>query len=243
MTTQNSIAPYDTTDLNGSTSASAIIDPTRQVSRELSFAFDFFNERLFNRRLRRCLVTLQRHRGLGYFAAQRYVRRDGSIVVDEIALNPDAFHERTDKQIFSTLVHEQVHLLQYQLGRPSPNGYHNKQWGDWMERIGLIPSATGKPGGQRTGIAMSHFIDPDGPFDRACTELLATSSISFMDLWSLVSTLGNGNPAAAAKADRRHKSKTASKTRFSCPTCRANAWGNPGLRIDCRPCRLPMSTF
>jgi hypothetical protein len=37
----------------------------------------------------------------------------------------------------------------------------------WMERIGLMPSATGAPGGRRTGQRMTHYIIRGGLFDRA----------------------------------------------------------------------------
>jgi SprT-like family protein len=219
-----------------------IIDPTKQISEELSFAFDFFNERLFHGRLRRCLVTLQRHRGAGYFAAQRYETRDGTIVVDEIALNPAIFHERSVTDIFSTLVHEQVHALQFQYGHPSLDGYHNKEWGDWMERIGLIPSHTGAQGGRRTGVRMSHYIQPHGPFAQACAELVAQSTVSFVDRWSAQATRLGIDTVLGGRDQKRRKSKVTSKTRFNCPGCKkANAWGRPDLLIDCRPCRLPMT--
>jgi predicted SprT family Zn-dependent metalloprotease len=245
MTSQHSIVPYDTNVPARHKLVDEFVDPTKQVSGELSLASNHFNKHLFDNKLRPCLVTLQRHRGYGYFAAQRYVTRDGTQIVDEIALNPDLFHKRSVTEIFSTLVHEQVHALQFQYGRPSPNGYHNKEWGDWMERIGLIPSSTGAPGGQRTGIRMSHWISPEGPFAQGCAELLATTSISFIDLWALATDATAREPRAGRPTDVRHlrrlKSKVASKTRFSCPECKVNAWGNPNLRIDCRPCRQPMA--
>jgi transcription elongation factor Elf1 len=30
------------------------------------------------------------------------------------------------------------------------------------------------------------------------------------------------------------------KTKFTCPSCGANAWGKPELHIDCRDCHLSM---
>jgi len=222
--------------------AKTIIDPTKQISEELSFAFDFFNGRLFGNRLRRCLVTLQRQRGsAGYFAAQRYETRDSTMIIDEIALNPAIFHMRPVTDIFSTLAHEQVHALQFQYGHPSPDGYHNKEWGDWMERIGLIPSNTGAPGGERTGVRMSHYIGPDGLFARVCAELVAQSTVSFVDRWSAQATQPGIVTVTGGRDQKRRKSKVTSKTRFSCPGCKGNAWGKPDLRIDCRPCRQPMT--
>ena len=51
-----------------------------------------------------------------------------------------------------------------------------------MERIGLIPSDTGQPGGKRVGESMSHYIEDGGPFDKACKELLTTEfKLSWLD--------------------------------------------------------------
>jgi predicted SprT family Zn-dependent metalloprotease len=57
-------------------------------------------------------------------------------VVDEIALNPRTFIDRTDREIVSTLVREMVHLWQFHFGKPGRRGYHNKQWATKMEEIG-----------------------------------------------------------------------------------------------------------
>ena len=70
---------------------------------------------------------------------------------DEIALNPAHFKGRSQREVFSTLVHEMVHLEQHHFGHPSRAGYHNREWVHWMERVGLIPSATGEPGGRQLG--------------------------------------------------------------------------------------------
>lgn len=211
-----------------------VFDPTLQVSQELVFAFRFFNKRLFGNRLRPCIVTLQRRRGAaGYFAEKRFETRDGTLIVDEIALNPECFHHSVT-DVLSTLVHEQVHALAAQYGHPAHNGYHTKLWGAYMERIGLVPSHTGAPGGRRTGVHVSHYVQPDGPFARACADLIAGGfDISFVGRCAVMREKSASN-------DNRRKSKKASKTRFSCPACDANAWGKANLRINCRPCGQPM---
>jgi predicted SprT family Zn-dependent metalloprotease len=80
--------------------------------------------------------------------------------------------DRTDRQIFSTLVHEMCHLWQSAHGKDYKKGAHNKEWARKMEAIGLIPSATGEPGGKQTGRNVTHYIEIGGPFDVACDELL-----------------------------------------------------------------------
>ena len=46
----------------------------------------------------------------GYFASRRFKTRNGDAFIDEIALNPTYFAERTTKEILSTLAHEMVHV-------------------------------------------------------------------------------------------------------------------------------------
>lgn len=146
--------------------------PTDETYNELQAAYDFFNSRLFDGALPPCLLTLNRKkRTYGYFSSSRFVKRSGELT-DEIALNPSYFSIRSIPAILSTLVHEQVHLYQEHFGSPGRRRYHNVEWGDMMQERGLMPSATGEPGGPRTGDCMSHYIIEDGPFDLACKDLL-----------------------------------------------------------------------
>lgn len=198
-------------------------DPTRTTYQGLTEAYDFFNERLFGGRLPRCLITMQRRRGAyGYFAGRRFGSRDGSEVTDEIALNLTHFKSRTTEESLSTLVHEMCHLEQHHWGKPSRTSYHNQEWAGMMTAMGLIPTATGLPGGKQTGQRMHHYIQPGGPFDRTATELMKSGfAVRYVELWS--------DPEARRK-------KAASKTRYTCPTCGLNAWAKPEINLVCGDC-------
>jgi predicted SprT family Zn-dependent metalloprotease len=148
--------------------------PTLETAEQLQKAFDYLNSELFENKLPHCLITYQRRKSTyGYFAAERFGREDGERT-DEIALNPQHFAERTIEENLSTLAHEMVHLRQHHFGKPGRGRYHNKQWADMMEAIGLIPSSTGKEGGKRTGDHIGHYIKPGGLFAHAVEKLLAT---------------------------------------------------------------------
>lgn len=129
--------------------------------------YEWFNAQLFARQLPPCLITLQRKaRSYGYFATDRFGHRvDAQASTDELALNPDTFVERSDKDILSTLVHEMCHCWQRHCGTPSRTGYHNKEWAMQMIAVGLMPSDTGAPDGKQTGQHVSHYIITGGPFD------------------------------------------------------------------------------
>lgn len=186
-------------------------------------AFNFFNAKLFAGSLPQALVTLQRHaKARGYFSPERFTGRTAKTTVHEIALNPDAFIDRTDEQILSTLAHEMAHLWQQTHGRAPRRCYHDKQWAAKMKEIGLQPTDTGEPGGKETGQNMTHCITKDGLYARTYAALakqgikLAWESPSF---------------AGAAQAAKKE-----SKTKYTCPTCELNAWAKPGAVLICGDC-------
>lgn len=158
--------------------------PTTQVHQALQFAYDFFNQSLFFGKLPPCLISLQRKaKTQGYFSFRRFISEDGRYT-DEIALNPEFFGVLPVLDTLSTLVHEMCHLWQQHFGKPGRRGYHNKEWADKMEAIGLMPSDTHKPGGKRTGEHMGDYILEDGLFMQAARHLLKTEfSIHWYDVY------------------------------------------------------------
>lgn len=201
-------------------------NPTKKAYNDLTVAYDFFNGRLFGGRLPPCLITMQRkNKAYGYFAGGRFGTRDGEEVTDEIALNPSHFKARSDADSLSTLVHEMVHLQQHHYGKPSRAGYHNKEWAVMMRAVGLIPSDTGAEGGRETGQAVSHYIERGGAFERACADLVSRHgfTVPYIELWE-------------EGAGRKRKAKAASKTKYTCPGCGANAWAKPKTRLVCGDC-------
>lgn len=215
------------------------------LAETFSEAYTFFNKALFNNELPACVIVVHRKRGArGYFWQDQWAMRnaDGDVNHEErrheIAMNPETFIDRNDKDIMSTLVHEMVHLQQQEQGKPSNSG-HNKEWGRMMSDVGLMAYAAGyyptkDDNGQwvapkkSTGRKVSHVIIDGGAFDTACDELL--SGGMFIP-WTLTP------PSDEEKALARKKRK--SKTKFTCPDCGTNIWGKPGLNVDCGECCVP----
>lgn len=197
--------------------------PTLSQYSTLDAAFRFFNKKLFGGQLPHCLIVFEQKgkRTLGYYAKDRWQQRTGKGSLDEIAINPFFMRGRSDKEIISTLVHEMAHLWQFHFGKPSRNGYHNKQWGDKMDEIGLVPSSTGAPGGKRTGQQMTHYIQAGGLFDLAWAEFVAQGhSFEWVRLLE---------ECSSSSSDRN-------KVKYSCPGCDLNAWAKPDVRIVCGSC-------
>jgi hypothetical protein len=210
--------------------------PTQRAYGDLEHAHAYFNRALFDDALPRSLITWQRKsKAYGFFAGARFGHAGpvtlekvfaGQGEVDEIALNPTHF-DRETRAVLATLAHEMAHQWQHHFGTPTRAGYHNKEWAAKMRAIGLVPSSTGEPGGKATGQRVSHYIEAGGAFDRACDALIADGfAIAYVERW------GEG--------EATKKKKAASKTKFTCPSCEANAWGKPELHVVCGDCEERM---
>ena len=179
---------------------------------------------------------MQRKRGaLGYFWGAIFKARSGDQETDEIALNPEGFHD-TETEILSTLVHEMAHLWQHHFGKPSRSGYHNKEWAAKMWEIGLPPSTTGQPGGKETGQSCSNYIDPAGAFAKYTAQLLADG---FTLQWMAKRTAREKGDVAereGAGGEPNHKNKI----KYTCSLCGQNAWAKPAARLICGDCAQPM---
>lgn len=150
-----------------------------QIYDELQRAYDYFNKVLFDSKLDRCLMTLQRKTNtFAYISFNRFVSiNNNQVFMHELALNPEYFGVKPLIEVMQSLCHEMVHLNQYQYGTPSRKSYHNTEFAEMMESIGLIPSDTGRVGGKRTGQQMADYPKPDGLFVRACNDLFKDGSI------------------------------------------------------------------
>jgi predicted SprT family Zn-dependent metalloprotease len=192
----------------------------------LGSAFQYFNQTLFGNELPSCIITLRHQRmgTLGYYHEGRFQVRGKKQAIDEIALNPDRFLDRSDTDILSTLAHEMTHLWQVANGDAPRRGYHDKQWGAKMKEIGLYPSDTGAPGGKETGQHMSHYIIKGAKFDQCCKEFLKEARIELGAL-----------PVS-------EKKKKVSKLKYTCGNCGQNAWAKPGAALVCGNCKSEMAS-
>lgn len=189
-------------------------------------AYDYFNRKLFGGKLRPCILNFSRGRRFyGFFAPDRW--EDSKTKVHEITLNPDWLQRPLIKS-FATLVHEMCHQWQRDFGNPSRSGYHNWEWAEKMESVGLIPSDTGEPGGKKVGQSVTHYIAPHGPFQKAFDQMPKKISLP----WRSGTDTGDDEQKKAKKK----KAKARNKVKYTCPGCATNVWGKPGLLIVCGEC-------
>lgn len=198
---------------------------TPRLYGEFQRAFDAINGHFFEARLPPVVLTLAvKPRSKGYFAPELW--KSEKEKAHEISLNPTLMRVRTDKDVLSTLLHECCHLEQEVDNAAPKHVYHNKDFADRMERVGLICSSTGEPGGKKTGVSMTHYISKGGAFDKWADEFVGAG---FSFEWS-----------AVAHEDEKPKGKSGSRTKYVCPECEAKVWGKDGLNIHCGDCDVEM---
>jgi predicted SprT family Zn-dependent metalloprotease len=147
--------------------------PTLETAQFLQNAYDFFNRKLFESKLPHCMLVLQRQsaNSYGYFSPDRWTQAKG-LHVHEISLNPIHFAQSSLLDVYSTILHEQCHMYQYLFLKRPRRGYHDQEFSRIMQKVGLMPSSTGEPGGNKTGQFMSDYPIPSGPFLQECKNLV-----------------------------------------------------------------------
>lgn len=230
--------------------------PTAETYLELQQAYDAFNRLLFDNSLSECLITLQREKRVcGYFYPERFANKEGE-KTDEIAMNPSYFAVVPLVEIMQTLVHEMTHLWQHHHGQPGRGRYHNKQWAEKMESIGLMPSSTGQPGGKKTGDSIADYAIEGGRFLEACRELLTNDfKITWYDRFPSSAEVTTGQNCFCLSLDLPENGATipafsgvematgehgstgnkSNRSKYTC-LCSNNVWGKPGLIISCGEC-------
>lgn len=198
--------------------------PTKDIYPVLQKAYDHFNRKIFGNKLPNCLITLSAElkSARGYYRNHPFEHSEHKDqVTDEIALNPFTFTGRTDREIYSTLVHEMVHLWQHHFGIKNTKTVHDTEWANKMEEIGLMPTSTGVPGGKRTGRKVTHYIIEGGTFDEA--EKPFDVAI----------------PWRGSLTNKEEKKKPR-RTKYTCPECGLNAYGKPAIHLVCGKCDTSM---
>jgi hypothetical protein len=230
--------------------------PTQEAYSELQTAYDRFNADLFGGQLPPCLITLQRKAAnvAGYFSHRRFGGKAGA-VADEIAMNPMHFHgtPAAQMQALQTLVHEMTHLWQFHFGKPSRKTYHNGEWADKMEAVGLMPSSTGKEGGSRTGQKMADYPIAGGLFETAAKAFLAEGhALSWRDRLKDKTKEDEGKPVDGdgdgedGEEGEGEEKKSGKRIKFTCiatlknkPKQQHNIWGKDSTRALCLECNVP----
>ena len=215
-----------------------MMKPTKEQYQALQGAFDYFNEKLFKDSLPQVMLTLNRERNtVGYFIPsiwtnQKWPDEKEAGKWGEIALNPDYIlkdGERTDEDVYATLVHEMCHLWQEYDGSAPRRCYHNKDFAEKMETVGLIPSSDGTPLGKRTGQKMTHYIIEGGVFDKAFQDMPNELLIPCHTLFRM-----------QGEKKKKIKKSAPKNVTYFCPKCGATVKGREDTNVICGDCMEKM---
>jgi predicted SprT family Zn-dependent metalloprotease len=235
------------------------VNPCGELYSQLQRAAKVFNAELFDGELPNFIFTLQRGKNsAGYFSPDQWSGTHGELA-SEIAINPSYLANHSLLVLFQTIVHELCHLWQHQYGRSKPRmGYHNQEWAEKMEQIGLMPSSTGEAGGRRVGQKMADYPSVNGRFMNVSRMLAGSGfgldwvdrdfninqvscrSIPTAMLDNLNAPLLHSFPELAplVKSSREQKKKI----KYCCPKCTTKVWGKPELFVMCASCNCMLES-
>ncbi|WP_053071448.1 SprT-like domain-containing protein [Clostridium haemolyticum] len=136
-----------------------------KIIRELHKAYDIFNERKFNGQLLPCVITIQSQQKskskqvLGWCSCEPWWCEkigDKENYMYEINIVAD-FLNRTYEEIMETFLHELVHISCNFKGviSASSRGYHNENFKEEAERIGLNVEKVSRIGWSMTSLSES----------------------------------------------------------------------------------------
>lgn len=124
-------------------------------------------------------------------------------------------------------------------GKPSRNGYHNKQWAKKMIEIGLMPTATGSEGGSIVGQNMYDYWLEDGKFVLAFKKLQENNYLPLEPNNDHLFTKEIKEDGAVVFTPiltaKKNKTK---RVKYTC-NCGSNLWGKPNLTVFCNFCQTP----
>lgn len=233
------------------------VNASESIYEQLSQAYEHFNNDLFDGGLPQCVFSLRAGASKrGCMLKERWRHSTGKSF-HELAINSKIFDGVSLLTLFQTIVHEQCKLHNFIKGRHCRQGYHDKNWAETMESVGLVPSHNGKPGGRKTGQRMSSYIDKDGSFFSSCIKLLkagftldwvdtkhfSSKELSLLskkddtvELENVSKLLDKKLSVPEALTNSVQTSSAKSKIKYSCSSCNASVWGKPGLKVRCISC-------
>lgn len=207
-------------------------EPTLLQFGALNEAFKYFNENLFDNKLPLPVLVLCKslRKSYGSYSYQTWIDNCGN-KFDQININPKFLSKSSAKEIYSTLVHEMVHLWQFNFTDKTKNGYHDKQFAQAMLRIGLQTSNTGEIGGKTTGQRMSDYILEDGKFAEAFSKMPKKFVLPFIH-----SHFKGSDNVVTSEVDNIIVNAK-NKVKYRCPSCEMAVWGKSNLKIECMNCK------
>ncbi len=207
--------------------------PIVEQSAAYSLAFEHLNGELFGGALEPCMLVLSRNSESigGYFSPNRWANEEGAKVIHEIGINANRMKALEIHELFGKMVHEMVHLFQFQKGSAGRVGYHNQEFVSFAEGLGLKVEGGGQAvstsvvDGGKAAMAIASLPD------EAIWPWLAASSDACEDGG------GGQTPPPVVQGPK----KSGKRQKYCCPVCGLNAWARFGASLICGECSQVMT--
>jgi len=223
------------------------LEPTLAMAESLQEITNYLDAFLFDGKLPPCFITLTRNKKVigGYHAKDQWENADGDIV-PEIGINSNLLAQDDPLVIYNVLIHELLHLELSHAGTGGRVGYHNKQFAERCNELGLSIQCGDKDAseGQQTGQAIETNIIEGGKAETAIAKIptdLAYYAKHVLDIDD------DGQPEQVLPGQptpqkpTEPKTKTAGKrTKYQCPECGLSMWGKAGAFVMCGMCTQTM---
>lgn len=181
---------------------------------ELYRMFDYFNQQLYNSELKTPIITIASKRNALGWCSVAKVWKDDSQQYYEIGITAE-FLNRTYDEIAETLMHEMVHLYNFQNDVKDCSGQiHNKKFKAEAERRFLVVSKMGRYGWAQTDL--SDFLK------------------------EIISDFNKNESAFSIYRTTKEKPKEppAKPFRYTCPKCEAKVSSKDEVSVICKVCNM-----
>jgi len=207
--------------------------PTLSQSKAYQKAFDYFNKVLFDDELSVPMLGLTRSSKVigGLFSKDRWCSEEG-VTVHEISININSTAELDVKEVMGILVHEMVHQWQYEHGKPTRNGYHNRQWVEKAESLGLVVQGKGQ--------VVSTSVAVDGVTEKAIMDMPDDALFPWVTTDLDLPGGGGGGSEGKGAGKGTGAGKSGKRAKYTCSQCGLNAWAKAGSKLICGDCERAM---
>lgn len=229
------------------------MNPTIEQNSTYVDLFDYLNKGAFNGELKRAMLVFSRNtRSLGgYFSPDKWENENGERA-HEIGVNANVIAENDAVEITQIILHEMVHMWQWDHGTRPRMGYHDKQFAEKCREVGLEPVA---PDGRDVGQKISTSVIDGGLAEKLIIEmpanLIFTWATAQLDLTDGDGDGGGGDGSGDGSGgdgdgdgkgddgkggDKPSKPRSGVRAKYTCPVCGLNAWAKAGAKLICGEC-------
>ena len=215
------------------------ITKTSRLAGQLEKMFHLLNQDMFGGQLEQPVITIQSTpRAFGHYSVSKVWTVSGEEQRHEINIAAGTL-DREIEYTTATLLHEMCHMfndtvLHVQDCSGSSRAYHNKQFKETAESVGLIVTRSEKYG-------WAHTAPGDSLLEWLLDHMDSINEIRInRNEPGGIRIIGGGNAASSGTGVNLIGTSRPHNYRYECPCCHAIARAGRPLRLICADCMQPM---